>query len=115
VYDPDAEAAAMAQDALMEQVQKLSAQVSQLQSNQQAQASAAVQPEAPLPSQPPVTLILRNGQQLQVQNYAVMDKTFWDLTNQTARKIPISTIDVSASAKATEASGGEFPQLGTAH
>jgi hypothetical protein len=104
----------MAQDALIEQVQRLSAQVSQLQAGQQAQAGLPAQPEPPSPPRVPVTLILRNGQQFQVQNYAVMDKTFWDLTNQTARKIPIATIDIAASEKATEASGGEFPQLGSA-
>jgi hypothetical protein len=106
--DPNVQAAMAAQNALVDQVQKLSAQVAQLQVSQQAPL-----PQEPAQPQVPVTLILRNGQQLQVQNYAVMSQTFWDFTNQTARKIPIANIDIAASTRATEANGGEFPQLPT--
>jgi len=60
---------------------------------------------------PPITLVLRNGQQIQVQNYAVMDGVFWDFSKQPARKIPLSSINLQASAEATEANGGEFPDL----
>ncbi len=108
--DPSSQAAMMAQNALMEQVQRLSAQVAQLQNGQPAQPQSNTQQQEP--PQVPVTLVLRNGQQLQVQNYAVMDQTFWDLSRQPVRKIPIASIDVAASAKATEASGGDFPALG---
>lgn len=107
--DPNAQAILMAQDALADQVQRLSAQVAQLQYGQQVQAQPNAQEQ--LPPEAPVTLVLRNGQQLQVQNYAVMNETFWDLSRQPVRKIPISSIDVAASEKATTANGGEFPQL----
>ncbi len=109
--DPNAEAAIMAQYALGEQIQRLSAAVDQLQSAQQAQAPAYSRPQDPAPPQAPVTLILRTGQQIEVQNYAVMNQTFWDFTNQPARKIPIANIDIAASTKATEARGGEFPSI----
>jgi len=113
--DPNLQAAMAAQNALVEQVQKLSDQVAQLQEGQQARPQPPpIQQEAEPQSQPPsipLTLILRDGQQLQVQNYAVMDHMFWDFTRQPTRKIPISSIDISASARATEAKGGEFPEL----
>jgi hypothetical protein len=116
--DPNVQAAVAAQNALVEQVQKLSDQVAQLQEGQQSRAQLPapqqeVQPEARPQSPPPipVTLILRDGQQFQVQNYAVTDHTFWDFSRQPTRKIPISSIDITASARATEAKGGEFPQL----
>lgn len=110
--DPNAQAAMMAQRALVDEVQRLSAQVAEMQYGQQAQAQQyAMQQEPPPPPQVPLTLVLRDGQQLQVQNYAVMDQTFWDFTRQPVRKIPLSSVDVPASAKATEAKGGEFPQL----
>ncbi len=112
--DPNEQAAMMAQRALVDQVQRLSAQMAQMQYGQQAQPQQyAMQQEPPPPPQVPVTLVLRDGHQLQVQNYAVMDQTFWDFTRQPVRKIPLSSIDVAASAKATEAKGGEFPQLAT--
>ena len=112
--DPNVQAAMAAQNALVEQVHKLSDEVAQLQEGQESRAPALPPPEPQAESLPPaipITLILRDGQQLQVQNYAVMDHTFWDFTKQPTRKIPISSIDIAASAKATEAKGGEFPQL----
>jgi hypothetical protein len=60
---------------------------------------------------PPVTLVLTNGEKLQVQNYAIMGSTFWDFSKQPARRIPLSSIDVPASTKATEANGAEFPPI----
>jgi len=55
--------------------------------------------------------VLRDGQQLQVASYAVMDRVFWDFSKQPARRIAVADIDVAASTKATEATGGEFPEL----
>jgi len=72
--------------------------------------AAPAQPE-PVVVQPPITIVLQNGQKFVVQNYAVMDATLWDFSKPVARKIPLSTIDVSASARATSAAGAEFPEL----
>jgi hypothetical protein len=109
--DPDAQSAAMAQNMMGDQINRLSAEVEQLKYGQAPQAPPYATREDPQPAQPPVTLVLRNGQQLKVQNYAVMDQTFWDFSTQPTRKIPIANIDVAASEKATAAAGAEFPQL----
>jgi hypothetical protein len=111
--DPGAQSAVMAENMMGDQINRLSAEVEQLKYAQAPQPPPYATREDPQPAQPPVTLVLRNGQQLQVQNYAVMDQTFWDFSTQPTRKIPIANIDVAASAKATAASGGEFPQLET--
>jgi hypothetical protein len=112
--DPNAQGALMAENMLGDQINRLSAEVEQMR---YAQQQLAPPPpggaEDPQPPSTPVTLVLRNGQQLRVQNYAVMDQTFWDFSAQPTRKIPIANIDVAASAKATVANGGEFPQLDT--
>lgn len=63
------------------------------------------------PPQPPVTVVLRNGQQFKAQSYAVTNDTFWDFSGATPRKVPLSSIDVPASEKATTDSGAEFPQF----
>ena len=115
-YDPSADTALVTQNLLGEQVQRLTAELQQMQmQNAQQQGPympAVVVPQAAAePAPPPVTVVLRNGQKLQVQNYAVMDHTFWDFSKQPARKIPISTIDISASSEATAANGGDFPEL----
>ena len=72
-------------------------------------ADSPVTPQAS--DTPPVTLVLTDGEKLQVQNYAIMGSTFWDFSKQPARRIPLSSIDVPASAKATEANGAEFPPI----
>lgn len=115
-YDPSADTGLVTQNLLGEQVQRLTAELDQMRYAQYAQqqgppmqGAAVAQPvEAPPPA---VTIVLRNGQKLQVQNYAVMDNTFWDFSKQPALKIPISNIDISASNQATAANGGELPQL----
>ncbi len=110
--DPNAQGDVMAENMLGDQINRLSAEVDQLRYGQsQPMAPAPASDQPPQPPSPPVTLVLRNGQQLRVQNYAVMGQTFWDFSAQPTQKIPIANIDVAASAKATIANGGEFPQL----
>jgi hypothetical protein len=106
--------AAVTANLLGEQIQRLSAQVEQLRTEQQPPpAPAAATPTAPKDAPPvaPITVVLRDGQRLQVASYAVMDRVFWDFSRQPARRIPLANIDVAASTKATEAAGGEFPAL----
>jgi len=111
--DPGVESMMAAQGALGQQVQMLSNQIQQLRNAQQRGAVPEDESAQETAPQVPITLVLRNGQQIQVQNYAVMHQTFWDFTRQPARKIPVSSIDIAASTSATEAQGAEFPQLGT--
>ena len=111
--DPGAQGALMAQNMLGDQLNRLSAEVEELRyaQTQGPQPPPLQTREDPGPPQAPLTLVLRDGQKLKVQNYAVVEETFWDFTAEPARKIPIADIDVAASAKATAAGGGEFPQL----
>ena len=98
-----------------QQLQQLNNEVNDLRNNlNQANQNPPVPYADPQPTAqptPPITVVLSNGQSLQVQNYAVMGDTFWDFSSQPVRKIPVSAIDVSASTKATEASGAEFPNI----
>lgn len=108
----------MNQDALGRQVQQLTAEVESLKSQQQVQgappsvAAPAQSPESQPQSSVPITVVMRSGQQLSVNNYAITDGVFWNFSKQPAQKIPVSEIDLAASAKATEANGGEFPAIG---
>jgi len=101
---------------LGEQVQQLSSQINGLQDQLAQRTQLSGPPEysttpAPAPPSPPLTVVLTSGQTLEVQNYAVMGDAFWDFSSQPIRKIPVSKIDVAASARASEANGAEFPQL----
>lgn len=100
--------------ALNDQLQQLSAQVNDLRNSLPQAAPAALPPATPpesVPPAPPVTIVLKSGQTWQVQSYAVMGNTFWDFSSQPVRKVPVSTIDIPASSKATEAGGAEFPAI----
>jgi hypothetical protein len=113
--DPNAQALAESQNALAQQLQQLTTEIQQMKSSGQQQPpspapTASAAPEHRPPT-PPITLVLRDGQQLSVQNYAVMNQTLWNFSKHPVQKIPVANIDIPASAKATEASGGEFPQI----
>jgi len=122
--DPNAQAFAAAQESLGEQIRQLAAELDSVkrQVNTPASPVSPALPPVPPPmppmageaassGQPPVAVILKSGQHYSVQSYAVMNGFFWDFSKQPVRKIPLSSIDVPASVKATEANGTEFPDL----
>jgi len=102
----------MAENRLGEQIQRLTAEIEELRNAQQSDYSSASE-APPMPPAPPIVLVLRDGQQLKTDNYAVMNNTLWDFSKQPARRIPLSSINVPASEKASEANGAEFPQIPT--
>ena len=111
-----------AQDAMAEQIRQLSSDIESMRANAAAQQQPAA-PSAPAPAagtssnsapeseQTPIQLILNNGDKLSIKSYAVMSGMLWDFSSGRLRKVPISSVDIPASTKATEAKGGEFPQL----
>ncbi|MBV9082014.1 MAG: hypothetical protein JOZ62_05015 [Acidobacteriaceae bacterium] len=109
--DPALQGLAQGQSVLGQQVQNLTAEIQQLKAGQIQQPEPNGTEAGASPQTTPITLVMQNGKQLKVQNYAVMDGVFWDFSGEPARKIPISDIDIDASTKASEASGAEFPQL----
>jgi len=124
--DPNAQAFAAAQDSLGEQIRQLTVELDSVKrqvntppappyapATPPAMAAPAPQDTGQAASQP-VIVVLNDGQHLSVQSYAVMNGFLWDFSKQPVRKIPVSNIDVSASVKASEANGTEFPDLGSA-
>lgn len=126
--DPNAQAFAAAQESLGQQIQQLTAELDSVKRQMSAPAPFAPPPVPPNPpatapdsdatdstsQQPPVAVVLKNGQRLSVQSYAVMNGMLWDFSRQPVRKIPVSSIDVPESVKASEANGTEFPDLSSA-
>jgi hypothetical protein len=74
---------------------------------QQPQSAVA---EPPVQPSTPITLVLKTGQKIEVQNYAIMNGMFWDFTKQNSKRIPLAQVDLAASVKATDAAGGAFPE-----
>lgn len=114
-----------AQEAMVEQIRQLSADLQQMKASNatpapappapaSAPASVAASPVPdPEPASVPIRIVLRNGEQFTSKSYAIMNGTLWDFSSSRVRKIPVSSVDVAASTKATEAHGGEFPNLRT--
>jgi len=53
-------------------------------------------------------LVFRNKRTEEVENYAIVGQTFWILSEQRTRKIPLAELDLPASRKANEDRGVEF-------
>ena len=117
---PDATADAnmmAAQDAMAEQIRQLSSDLQHMKDNA-ANSSPTIAPPSgppsPAPSDPaaiPIQIVLRSGERITSKSYAVMSGMLWDFSSSRIRKIPIASVDVAASTKATEAAGAEFPEL----
>jgi hypothetical protein len=114
--DPYAQTAQVTANLMGEQIQRLSGELEEMRAQQSYASGGPVPyrvPSAGDPPQndPPITLVLTNGNKLTMQSYAVMNGNFWDFSRQPARKIPLNTVDLAASKQATEASGAEFPEI----
>jgi hypothetical protein len=60
---------------------------------------------APEPPQPPTTLVFKDGHQLEVNNYAIVSQTLYDLTPGHPRKIALSDLDLPATEKQNDDHG----------
>lgn len=71
--------------------------------------SAASQPEpAPEPAQPQTVLVFKDGHQLEVENYAIVGNTLYDLTEGRRHKIPLSDLDLDATTQQNDKRGIDF-------
>jgi len=92
-------------DRLRDEVERMrEEQVSREQARQ-----AALQPRPSVEERTPTTiLVFRDGHRSEVQNYAIVGQTLWVFTEQRARKIPVSDLDVEATKKENAGRGVEF-------
>jgi len=58
---------------------------------------------------PSTILVFRDGHRSEVRNYAIVGQTLWVFTQQRARKIPVSDLDVEATKKVNAGRGVEVP------
>jgi hypothetical protein len=98
-YQPDTE--------LRVEIRRLAEEVEMLR---EQQARSAPQPT---PSQAPqrpasTVLVFRDGHRTDVQNYGIVGQTLWTFTEQRARKIPLSDLDMEATQEANAERGVEF-------
>src|SRR6266550_1590046 len=88
---------------LTRELDRLSDEVERLRDEQQARY-------APPPPEPhePTMLVFRDKHTQEVENYAIVGQTLWIFNEQRAMKVPLSSLDVDATAKANEERGLEF-------
>jgi hypothetical protein len=75
------------------------------------QAGPAVEPAAeaaPEAEQTPTVLVFKDGRQREVENYAVLGGTLYDMTPGQRSKIALADLDLSATAKANDDRGVDF-------
>lgn len=60
------------------------------------------------PPQPPTTLVFKDGHQLEVENYAIVSQTLYDLTPGHPRKIALADLDLPATEKQNDNQGVTF-------
>jgi len=73
--------------------------------------SASVAPAteaAPAPDQPQTILVFKDGHQLEVENYAIVGSTLYDLTEGRRHKIPLSDLDLDTTTKRNSDRGIDF-------
>jgi hypothetical protein len=71
-------------------------------------APAAPPAETPVPDQPQTLLVFKDGHQLEVQNYAVIGDTLYDLTPGRHHKIALADLDLTATVKQNDDRGIDF-------
>jgi hypothetical protein len=70
--------------------------------------SVAQSDPAPEAQQPPTTLVFKDGHQLEVNNYAIVSQTLYDLTPGHPRKIALADLDLPATQKQNDDHGVFF-------
>ena len=70
-------------------------------------ATPAVEPTA-APEQPRTVLVFKDGHQLEVENYAIVGSTLYDLSDGHRRKIALSDLDLDATTEQNDQRGIDF-------
>lgn len=71
-------------------------------------ASRRYTSSAPAPISPATVLVFKDGHTAEIHNYAIIGTTLWNLSESSARKIPLSELDVDATVKANDERGVTF-------
>ena len=110
----DESAGSYQQLAIIRELNRLSDEVERLREQQETLSSLSRPAVPPPPGQSkteplrPTVLVFRDKHTQEVQNYAVVGGTLWIFNEQQAKKVPLSQLDLDATAKSNEERGLEF-------
>lgn len=71
-------------------------------------AAQAMAEDEPVSDQPDTLLVFKDGHQLEISNYAIVGTTLFDLTEGHHHKIPLTDLNLSATAKENDDRGIDF-------
>ena len=124
-YQPPPQQVVVEQDnngQLQMEVQRLSDEVQLLRDEDirmhNESRSALLQNQGSMSAQQPpayTVLVFRDGHKVSVQNYAVAGDTIWIITEQSAKKVPLSDLDIAATQQANSVNGVEFKVPAVSH
>ena len=97
---------------LTREVDRLRDEIERLRDEERSREEARQAASQPRPSAEEKTaatiLVFRDGRRSEIQNYAIVGQTLWMLTEQRARKVSMSDLDVEATRKLNADRGVEF-------
>lgn len=93
---------------LAHEIERLRDEVERLRAEGSSREQARQAPPPPVMENEPTVLVFRDGHQSELRNYAIIGQTLWALTEQRARKIAISNLNVEATKKANADRGVEM-------
>jgi hypothetical protein len=97
---------------LASEIDRLREEIERLRDEERSREEARQPASQPRPSAEEKTastiLVFRDGHRSEIQNYAIVDQTLWLLTEQRARKVSMSDLDVEATKKLNADRGVEF-------
>jgi len=97
---------------LAREVDQLRDEIERLRDEERSREEARQPTSEPRPSAEEKTittiLVFRDGRRSEIQNYAIVGQTLWMLTEQRARKMSMSDLDVEATRKLNADRGIEF-------
>jgi hypothetical protein len=77
------------------------------------QPAVAAAPPVSVVPQPSTVLVFRDGHQAELQNYAIVGDTLFDLTDNRSHKIQLADLDLPATRKANDSRGVDFQVPGS--
>ena len=112
VADQSPAAAADRESDLAREIDRLRDEVERMREEQVSREQArqaALQPRSSVEEKTPTTiLVFRDGRRSEIQNFAIVGQTLWVFSEQRARKIPVSDLDVEATRKVNADRGVEL-------
>jgi len=97
---------------LASEVDGLRDEIERLREEERSREEAQQAAQEPLPSAADRTattmLVFRDGHRSEIQNYAIVGQMLWVFTEQRARKLPVSDLDVEATRKFNADRGVDF-------